>query len=173
MSNDKSWAREWTILDSDGSGKTFTPEGSQFKLEPQPPVGEVAFYRLRAGKLIDKRFDGRPFYPVGVRKPAVSALPKWNPQDANVRNRYLDTAKTVKERGRQDPLAARLEGTFKVNGSSAVVRIYFLQGVREDGRDWIVLDVLTPEGVKARTLSAAATPDAQTGGGDGTGHGDG
>jgi hypothetical protein len=171
MPNDKPWARDWTMLDSDGSGKAFIPEGSQFKLEAQPPVGETAFYRLRAGKLIDKRFDGRLFYPVGVRDLTVSPLPKWNSQDPNVRNVYLAAAESVKAKGRSDPLAARLEATFKVNGSSAVARIYYLKGVRQDGRDWIVLDILTPDGAKGRSLSAAAT--AADSGGDGTGHGDG
>jgi hypothetical protein len=159
-------------LDADGSGKTLTPEGSQLRLEAQPGFGDVAFYRLRAGKGIDQRFDGRPFYPVGVRDLTVGSLPKWNAQDANVRNLYLAAAESVKARGRADPLATRLEATFRLNGSSAVVRIYYLKGVRQDGRDWIVLDIVTPDGSKARTLSAAATA-ATSGGGDGTGHGDG
>jgi hypothetical protein len=159
-------------LDADGSAKTLIPEGSQFRLETQPGVGDVAFYRLRAGKGIDKRFDGRPFYPVGVRELTVSPLPKWSGQDASVRNLYLAAAESVKAKGRLDPLAARLETTFKVNGSSAVARIYYLKGVRQDGRDWIVFDIVTPEGLKAQTLSAAAV-GAETSGGSGTGHGDG
>jgi hypothetical protein len=159
-------------LDADGSGKTLIPEGSQFRLEAQPGIGDVTFYRLRAGKDTDKRFDGRPFYPVGVRDLTVSTLPKWNAHDANVRNLYLDAAKSVKSKGRADPLATRLEATFRLNGSSAVARIYFMKGARQDGRDWIVLDILTPDGSKARTLSAAAAADSSSGG-DGTGHGDG
>jgi hypothetical protein len=172
MPSDNPWSKQWTILDSDGSGKTLTPEGSQFKLEAQPGVGEVLCYRLRAGKLIDKRFDGRPFYPVGVRDLTVGSLPKWNAQQPNVRNAYLNAAHMVKDAGRRDPLAARLEATFRLNGTSAVARIYYLKGVRQDGRDWIVFDIVTPGGSQARTLSAAATAD-DAGGGDGTGHGDG
>jgi hypothetical protein len=170
MANNNSWARQWTILDSDGSGKKLSPEGCQFTLEPNPPVGEVLCYRLRAGKGIDPRFDGRPFYPVGVRGLTFSSLPAWNTKDPKVRNIYLDAAERVKGLGRIDPLAARLESTLKINGSSAVARIYLLKGVRQDGRDWIVLDIVTPKGATARTLSAAAAADDD---GDGTGHGDG
>lgn len=170
MPHDKSWAREWTILDSDGSGSTLIAEGSQFKLEPQHSGGEIVFYRLHARKVMDKCLDGRPFYPVGARDFNVRPLPKWNPNDPNVRNAYLDAAKAAKAMGRNDPLAIRLEGTFKVNDTSAVARIYFFSGVRQDGRDWIVFDIVTPAGSGVRTLSAAATA---AGGGDGTAHGDG
>jgi hypothetical protein len=169
MANNNSWAKQWTILDADGSGKKLCPEGSQFTLEAQPPSGEILCYRLHAGKLIDQRFDGRPFYPVGVRGLTFSSLPAWS-KDAKVRNLYLDAAERVKGLGRIDPLAARLESTVKINGSSAVARIYLLKGVRQDGRDWIVLDIVTPKGSAARTLSAAAAGDDD---GDGTGHGDG
>jgi hypothetical protein len=170
MSSDKPWSREWTILDADGSGRKLFAEGSQFKLEPQPAGGEPLFYRLRAGKLIDKCFDGMPFYPMGVRDLKVGKLPKWDPKDANVRNKYLAAAEDAKQKGRDDPLARRLEGTFTFDGASAVARIYYFTGVRpEDRRDWIIFDAVTPGGSGARSLSAAAAG----GGGDGTAHGDG
>ena len=170
MPHDKPWAKEWTILDSDGSGKTLTAEGSQFKLEPHHAGGEVLFYRLRAGKVIDKCLDGRPFYPMGVRDLEVRTLPKWDAKDPNVRNSYLSAAEGAKRVARNDPLAARLEGTFKMKGVEAVARIYYFNGVRPEGRDWLVFDIITPGGSGARTLSAAATTD---GSGDGTAHGDG
>src|SRR5215469_10981554 len=119
MSNNDPWSRLWTLLDADGSGKTLIPEASQFRLEAQPGVGDVTYYRLRAGIGIDKRFDGRPFYPVGVRDLTAGSLPKWNAHDANVRNLYLAAAESVKAKGRADPLATRLESTFRLNGSSA------------------------------------------------------
>jgi len=169
MSNDKLWSREWTILDSDGSGKSLFAEGSQFKLEPQPSGDETLFYRLRAGKLIDKCFDGRAFYPMGVRDLKVAKLPKWDPKSPNVRNAYLAAAEDAKQRGRSDPLARRLEGTFKFDGTSAVARIYYFTGIRQDGRDWIIFDAVTVRGSGVRSLSAAAAGS----GGDGTGHGDG
>lgn len=170
MPSDKPWSREWTILDSDGSGRSLLTEGSQFKLEPDSATGETLFYRLRAGKLIDKCFEGRPFYPMGVRELKVSPLlPKWDPKSANVRNAYLAAAEDVKQRGRKDPLATRLEGTFKFDGVNAVARIYYFSGARQDGRDWIIFDAVTAGGSGARSLSAAAAG----GGGDGTAHGDG
>lgn len=169
MPHNKQWARQWTILDSDGSGSTLTAEGSQFKLEPQPSDGAVLFYTLRAGTALNKCFDGRPFYPVGVRDLKVGSLPKWDRDDPKVRKAYLKAAETAKKKGRKDPLATRLEGTFKHNDASAVARIYYFKGVRQDGRDWIVFDIVTPRGSGARSLSAAASAD----GGDGTAHGDG
>jgi hypothetical protein len=169
MSNEKSWPSQWSVLASAGAGGKFIAEGSQFSLEPQPAAGDPVFYRLHVVKGMHPSFEGRPFYPVGVRGINTRRLPKWKADDATVRQTYMDAAESVKRMGRGDPLAARLEGTFTVGGTSFVARIYHFPYAREDGRHWSVFDIASPDGGSARTPA----PGPLDTGGDGTGHGDG
>jgi hypothetical protein len=164
MSNNKSWPKQWSILASKDAGGKLIPEGAQFSLEPEPATGDPVYYRLRAGTLMDRSLDGRPFYPVGVKDLDAGKLPKWS-EDATVRQKYMTAAESVKGTGRKDPLATRLEGTFTAGGTRHVARIYHFPNAREDGRHWSVLDIVSPSG--------SAPASALESGGGGTGHGDG
>jgi hypothetical protein len=173
MANGKSWPTQWTILASEGAGGKFVPEGSQFSLEPQSATGTPGFYRMHVVKGMHPSFEGRLFYPMGVKDIDARQLPKWNAADPVVRRTYMSAAEAVKRTGRADPLAARLEGTFTVGNTSSVARIYHFPNTRADGRHWSVFDIAAPTSGSATTASAPGSLEPADDPGDGTGHSDG
>jgi hypothetical protein len=169
------WSKQWTILDSEGKGGLLIPPGAQFTLDPQPSSGQVAYYVLRAGQAVNKCLDGTLFYPVGTRDLTVSALKKWDSTSTASHKEYMDAAKSVKNNGRGDVLATRLEGTFtSPAGAKQVVRLYRFTGARPiEKRDWIVADIVSADGnPKNPPPSPPKSGPITASDGDGTGHGD-
>jgi hypothetical protein len=173
MPNPKSWPSNCTILDSEGDAQNLIRAGAEFSLEPKPSSGDLIYYVLHVKSVMDKCFDKRPFYPVGVRDLTPGKLPAWEASEPAVRAAYMQAARLMKKLGREDPLAARLEGTITRGGVSCIARLYHFPGVRQDGRDWVVLDIISPASNAGQSQTSGSIKPMDSGGGEGTGHGDG
>ena len=151
----------WTIHESNSDG---APKDAQFWLEPVSVNGSLAFFYFRFDPTgpIEPVFKDMKLYPVGVLPLPMDPLDPWHEGDEGLRIKYLMRALDIKGKGRGDPLAQRLEGTFTaIKGGKNVfssARLYIFPHGEKDGRDWFVFDVNVPGQSQVE---------------DGTAHGDG
>ena len=155
------WAKVWTIHDSAGAGNGLIPKDATFWFEPVCMDGALVCYFLRSDSGLHPCLRSIRLYPLGVEALREEDLPSWKEHDEGLREKFAKRAKQVKDEGRADPLAERLEGTFWADASENVrklemVRFYIFPGL-ENGKDWIVIDIMPPGDVAVQ---------------DGTGHGD-
>jgi hypothetical protein len=147
----------WVFNGSQGAGAPLIPKGSRFWLHAVNADGSPAYFTLHdPTDGMNHCFKNRKLYPVGVNKIQVDRLTPWKDGDPAIAQEHMGAAIKVRNKGRSDPLAARLEGTFTVGSNLEVVRIYCFPGQQKDGRDWMVFDIISNYAVQE----------------DGTGHGD-
>jgi hypothetical protein len=136
------WWKVWVIRDSEGDGGPLLPKNNEFWLEPVQVNGTAAYFCLRSEpKKMHPCFQNKSFYPLGFSQIPVDPLPPWK-DDPTILQIYRDAARKVRQTGLQNPTVARLEATIQVDGGEDTARIYAFPGAQQDGRDWMVFDLI-------------------------------
>jgi hypothetical protein len=139
-----SWlGKTWAIRDTDPSIAFLLPAGCSFRLVAADNASPPGFYRLE--------FDDHNMTPhwkglglVAVRgdEPSMPSLTNWRDGDDEVKTEYHGYLNLFRQRYLSESRIERLEGVIHVGNLPEIVRFYCVSGAQQNGKDWIVIDVL-------------------------------
>jgi len=173
MTRGVNWSKVWVIRDAEDGVAKLLPTGSKFWLEPVRASGGIAYYCLRADPGGMKScFIDQNFYPIGFTGLSVEALPAWH-DDEKTRAIFQAAAVKVREAGRADHRVERLEAVIKTGKSERrLARIYCFPGAEQDGRDWMVFDLIGGASARHAGHTRGRKSDGPVALDDGTANGD-
>jgi hypothetical protein len=143
--NDEFWSRKvWRVREASEqlARERVVEQDQEFFLQPNlEKDGTASYYTLKfeRNKMNEVIWKGLQLVPAGDDDLSMSGLP---PIETPAQPAYSTAVFEVCQRLKMNPSVRRLEGVINVDGTPEVVQFLCFPGAQQNGRDWMMIQIL-------------------------------